>query len=217
MTNIRNGIVERASVGGASTTPFTTSTYAGLPAVSSNSGKNYQVTDIGTGGSLWYSNGTIWKPQSGIVNLFTTTTQVNTNAVINDVTLATYTLPAGIMGVSGLLRMRMNWHANTTGARNVFAKIQFGGATAINVMAVSVNGANSGCSLFEIFNNNSASSQGYDGFDSNTNTSANHISSGVTPLTVNTANAVTINFIGNVANVADTFWLDSATIDLVLN
>lgn len=52
------------------TTPIIGSyTFATLPAAASNSGAVARVTDVGatTAGSLWISNGTIWKPVNGSV------------------------------------------------------------------------------------------------------------------------------------------------------
>ena len=47
------------------------STFSGLPAASSVVvNQTYFVTDVGTNGSYWYSNGTAWLPVNGIINLF---------------------------------------------------------------------------------------------------------------------------------------------------
>jgi hypothetical protein len=49
--------------------PLLSATFATLPAAAANNGKTYFVSDVGLGGSLWYSNGTDWSPVNGAVIL----------------------------------------------------------------------------------------------------------------------------------------------------
>lgn len=50
-------------------TVYPTITFANLPAASANTGRIYNVSDVGVNGSLWQSNGTKWAPLNGTILL----------------------------------------------------------------------------------------------------------------------------------------------------
>ena len=49
---------------------FPATTFSSLPSASANAGAQNYVTDVGTSGSYWVSNGVSWNPVGGVINLF---------------------------------------------------------------------------------------------------------------------------------------------------
>lgn len=64
-------------------------------------------SDIGIdGGSLWWSNGTRWKPVGGVCRLLRTVTPISkSNANTSQGNLSTYTMPAGLMRTGDALEL----------------------------------------------------------------------------------------------------------------
>jgi hypothetical protein len=82
------------------TTPIIGSyTFATLPSAASNSGATARVTDIGpaTAGSLWISNGTIWKPVGGRVTLATLASRVSAAGGAAETIAHQFQLPAAFL------------------------------------------------------------------------------------------------------------------------
>lgn len=115
------------------TTPGITSyTFATLPAASGVSGKIARVTDIGpaTAGSLWISNGTIWKPVNGRVTLGTLATRFNQTAGSGEAVAFQVQLPAAFFTSLDRVRIYQTHSkagATTTGTRTI--KIGTAGTT----------------------------------------------------------------------------------------
>lgn len=106
------------------TTPIIGSyTFATLPSAAANSGATARVTDIGpaTAGSLWLSNGTIWKPVNGRVTLGTLAARYNRAAGLGESSPPAFQvlLPAAFLSVLDRIRIYgtiSKAGATTTGA-----------------------------------------------------------------------------------------------------
>ena len=70
--------------------------YANLPAAGANTWRIYMVTDIGIGGSLWFSDGSRWKPVGGRVTLDVANTLPVVTGTVETITHQ-YTIPAGLL------------------------------------------------------------------------------------------------------------------------
>jgi len=129
-----------------------------------------------------------------------------TNSTV-ETTLATYVLPAGIMGLNGAVRI--SYIMTYTGSTNVKSlRPKFGGTA---VFTSSRNGATQTLDSlqFTLTNRGNASSQ--------ITTPTFATGGALTPITmaINTANAVTITITGQCAALAETITLEAYTIELL--
>ena len=108
---------------------YPTSVFASLPTpATAGAGAVYLVTDIGSGGTLFVSNGTIWRPVGGQCVLAQSFVQSATTGSITENTLATVTIPAGVMTANGILEIESLW-SMTSNANNKRARLRFSGAS----------------------------------------------------------------------------------------
>lgn len=97
---------------------FTTSLWASLPAASSvTTGTIYRVTDIGTGGSLFMSTGSRWKPVNGTVNLAVGYPNTIVTGTTAETLVATVPIPANLFGANDYLRLEFQLN-NPDGSGN---------------------------------------------------------------------------------------------------
>ena len=121
---------------------YPTSSFASLPSASSaGAGAIYRVTDLGTGGALYISTGSIWKPLGGYAVIgFSLTPSSTITGTTAETTAATFTVPAGLMTATGGLVVESAWIF--TGANgNRTTRTRFGGASG-TVYGASVVGSN---------------------------------------------------------------------------
>ena len=98
------------------------STWANKPATAPL-GQVICITDIGEDGSLWRGNGTKWNRLHAI-SLYRTTTEVYLTGTTTETTLATVTIPAGVMGPNGRLVLHFIWSFNNSaGAKTLRVKL----------------------------------------------------------------------------------------------
>lgn len=105
-------------------------TWAELQAISAaaNSGKRYFVSDVGTAGSDWISNGVDWYPISGHVLLAKSGEAVTIGATSGaEVAAATITIPGGLMGANGQLRISTLWTASAANTNSKVGRLRLGG------------------------------------------------------------------------------------------
>lgn len=117
----------------------------------------------------------------------------------DETTLATYTLPAGAMGLNGTLRIHLNF-TGTSNSNSKSIKIRCNG-TNINTLSFTTTPQTP---TYYWSNRNSASSQLL---------SINTTTKGAT--TIDTSVAVTIDFIGQLGTGTDTETLEGYTIELL--
>ncbi len=128
-------------------------TWANKPSVAPL-GQIICVTDVGENGSLWRGNGTKWVRLNQI-KIFSLSAPVSLTGSTSVVTLATITIPAGLIGVNGKLKIYPLW--STTNNANVKTlRVLLGGSTCTTMPSQSVPN-NSG--LVILRNANSESSQ----------------------------------------------------------
>ena len=181
-------------------------TWANKPSVAP-SGQIICVTDVGENGSLWRGNGTKWVRLNPI-KVFSLSAPVSLTGSTSVVTLATITIPAGLLGANGKLKIYPLW-ATTNNANVKTLRAVFGGSTCTTMTSQSVPN-NSG--LVIIRNTNSESAQ---------KTSSGLVAGigssfgGIALTTVDTTAATTLVISGQLAVGTDTLTLEDLFIEVV--
>lgn len=127
-------------------------TWANKPSVAP-SGQIICVTDVGENGSLWRGNGTKWVRLNPI-KIFSLSAPVSLTGSTSVVTLATITIPAGLIGANGKLKIYPLW-STTNNANTKTLRVIFGGSTCTTMTSQSVPN-NSGLLIIRNTNNESA-------------------------------------------------------------
>jgi len=180
-------------------------TWANKPSVAP-SGQIICVTDVGENGSLWRGNGTKWVRLNPI-KIFSLSVPVLT-ASTSVVTLATITIPAGLMGANGKLKIYPLW-ATTNNANFKTLRVVFSGSVCSTMTSQNVPN-NSG--LLIIRNINSESVQKCSsGLVAGIGSSSGSIASP----TVDTTAATTITITGQLAVGGDTMTLEDLFVEVV--
>ena len=181
-------------------------TWANKPSVAP-SGQIICVTDVGENGSLWRGNGTKWVRLNPI-KVFSLSAPVVLTGSTSVVTLATITIPAGLLGANGKLKIYPLW-ATTNNANVKTLRLNIGGAVLSTMTSQSVPN-NSG--LLIIRNINSESAQKCSsGLVAGIGSSAGSIAS----TTIDTTAATTITITGQLAVGTDTLTLEDLFVEVV--
>jgi len=181
-------------------------TWANKPSVAPN-GQIICVTDVGENGSLWRGNGTKWVRLNPI-KIFSLSAPVSLTGSTSVVTLATITIPAGLMGANGKLKIYPLW-STTNNANAKTLRALFGGSTCSTMVSQS-NPNNSG--LLIIRNTNSESAQKCSsGLVAGIGASFGSIAS----ITIDTTAATTITLTGQLAVGTDTMTLEDLFVEVV--
>ena len=180
-------------------------TWANKPSVAPL-GQIICVTDVGENGSLWRGDGTKWVRLNPI-KIFSLSVPVSTSST-SVVTLATITIPAGLMGANGKLKIYPLW-ATTNNANIKTLRLNIGGTLCSTMTSQSIPN-NSG--LLIIRNINSESVQKCSsGLVAGIGASSGSIGSP----TVDTSAATTITITGQLAVGTDTLTLEDLFIEVV--
>jgi len=181
-------------------------TWANKPSVAPL-GQIICVTDVGENGSLWRGNGTKWVRLNPI-KIFSLSAPVSSTGSTSVVTLATITIPAGLMGANGKLKIYPLW-STTNNANAKTLRLNIGGALCSTMTSQSVSN-NSG--LLIIRNTNSESVQKCSsGLVAGIGASFGSIAS----TTIDTTAATTITITGQLAVGTDTMTLEDLFIEVV--
>jgi hypothetical protein len=181
-------------------------TWANKPSVAPL-GQIICVTDIGENGSLWRGNGTKWVRLNPI-KVFSLSAPFSLTVSTSVVTLATITIPAGLLGANGKLKIYPLW-ATTNNANVKTLRLNIGGAVCSTMTSQSVPN-NSG--LLIIRNINSESAQKCSsGLVAGIGSSAGSIAA----LTVDTTAATTLVISGQLAVGTDTMTLEDLFVEVV--
>jgi len=181
-------------------------TWANKPSVAP-SGQIICVTDVGENGSLWRGNGTKWVRLNPI-KIFSLSAPVSLTGSTSAVTLATITIPAGLLGANGKLKIYPLW-STTNNANTKTLRLNIGGALCSTMTSQSVPN-NSG--LLIIRNTNSESAQKCSsGLVAGIGSSFGSIASP----TVDTTAATTLLISGQLAVDTDTLTLEDLFIEVV--
>ena len=181
-------------------------TWANKPSVAPL-GQIICVTDVGENGSLWRGDGTKWVRLNPI-KIFSLSAPVSLTGSTSAVTLATITIPAGLLGANGKLKIYPLW--STTNNANVKTlRAVLSGITCTTMTSQSVPN-NSG--LLIIRNINSESAQKCSsGLVAGIGASSGSIASP----TVDTSAATTITITGQLAVGTDTLTLEDLFVEVV--
>lgn len=203
MSSVTNQIVSGV------TDTVITSTWATLPSATSYIGTAF-VSDIGTHGSLWRSDGSTWGLVGGLCVLAHSGVAVSAGAVTTEETLFSMTIPGGSMGPNGALRVTTLF-TTTNSANNKTMRIKLG-ATAFAAQVGTTN------ATFEnipqtIRNRGSEASQvTFPTANAHTGTATG---SAITTGTENTAIDLVLSITGQKATGAEVLTLESYTIELI--
>lgn len=81
-------------------------TWANRPAATIGAGVTIFVTDVGVDGSIWISNGTVWKPTS-IINLHRLVTPVTGgNGTAEEALIVSNVIPAAVLSIGRVLQVK---------------------------------------------------------------------------------------------------------------
>ena len=181
-------------------------TWANKPSVAP-SGQIICVTDVGENGILCRGNGTKWVRLNPI-KVFSLSAPVSLTGSTSAVTLATITIPAGLLGANGKLKIYPLW-ATTNNANQKTLRAIFSGSTCSTMVSQSVPN-NSG--LVIIRNTNSESAQKC---SSGLVAGIGASSGSIAVLTVDTTAATTLVISGQLAVGTDTLTLEDLFIEVV--
>jgi len=180
-------------------------TWANKPSVAPN-GQIICITDIGENGSLWRGNGTKWVRLNPI-KIFSLSAAVVLTGTTSVVTLATITIPAGLLGENGKLKIYPLW-ATTNNANVKTLRLNIGGP--LSTMTSQSVPNNSG--LLIIRNINSESVQKCSsGLVAGIGSSIGSIASP----TIDTSAETTITITGQLAVGGDTMTLEDLFVEVV--
>ena len=181
-------------------------TWANKPSVAPL-GQIICVTDIGENGSLWRGNGTKWVRLNPI-KIFSLSAPVSLTGSTSVVTLATITIPAGLLGANGKLKIYPLW-ATTNNANVKTLRAVFGGSTCTTMTSQSVPN-NSGLVIIRN-TNNEATQKCSSGLVAGIGASFGSIA----VLTIDTTAATTLGISGQLAVGTDTLTLEDLFIEVV--
>jgi len=181
-------------------------TWANKPSVAPL-GQIICVTDVGENGSLWRGNGTKWVRLNQI-KFYSLSAPVSLTGSTSVVTLATITIPAGLLGANGKLKIYPLW-ATTNNVNQKTLRAIFSGSTCSTMTSQSVPN-NSG--LVIIRNTNSESAQKTSsGLVAGIGASSGSIAS----TTIDTTAATTLVITGQLAVGTDTMTLEDLFVEVV--
>ncbi len=181
-------------------------TWANKPSVAPL-GQIICVTDVGENGSLWRGDGTKWVRLNPI-KIFSLSAAVVLTGTTTATTLATITIPAGLIGANGKLKIYPLW-STTNNANQKTLRASFGGSVCSTMVSQSVPN-NSG--LLIIRNINSESVQRCSsGLVAGIGASSGSIAFGA----IDTTAATTITITGQLAVGGDTMTLEDLFVEVV--
>ena len=92
-----------------------------LNPASYNPSQLFYVSDIGIGGSYWYSNGARWRAVNGACWLYNPTTPVAHSGAATTEKLGEFTIPAGLLQVGDILETHVSVDATAGGSSGVMS------------------------------------------------------------------------------------------------
>jgi hypothetical protein len=117
-------------------------TWANLPTPQEFGAGYVHIPDIGAGGSLWYSDGALWRPVNGSVLL---ASGANSNGFshtgnTDETDILTWKIPGGLMGPNGALELiAAGLHSNS--ANDKTYRVKTGSSGAVEFLRTNEDGA----------------------------------------------------------------------------
>jgi hypothetical protein len=102
--------------------------YAKLPPAATNPNAVMNVTDVGTPGGVWWSNGTRWLPYSRVTLARSAVRQCHTGDLTEFKFNGQAVVPSNAMGTDGRLEIRSTW-TFTLSKNDKIMRVRFGGMT----------------------------------------------------------------------------------------
>ncbi len=184
-------------------------TWATLPAASAYIGNAF-VSDIGSHGSLWRSDGSTWGLVGGLCVLSQSSVAVSAGAVTTEETLFSMTIPGGSMGPNGALRVTTLF-TTTNSANTKTMRIKLG-ATAFAAQAGTTNATWENIPQTIRNRGSEASQVTFPAANAHTGTATG---SAITTGTENTATDLVLAITGQKASAGEVLTLESYTIELI--
>lgn len=181
-------------------------TWANKPAIAPL-GQIICVTDIGENGSLWRGNGTNWVRLHSI-KFYDLPAAVVLTGTTSATTLATITIPAGLIGANGKVKFYPLW-SNTNNANPKTLRVVLNGATTVYTGTSQNSVHNSGLLILRNFNSETAQRM-----SSGMTAGLGSTTGSIAATTVNTTAALTVTVTGQLANSADTLTLESLFVEI---
>ena len=181
-------------------------TWANKPAIAP-SGQIICITDVGENGSLWRGNGTKWVRLHSIsfYNLSAAVVLTGTTSVT---TLATITIPAGLIGTNGKVKFYPLW-SNTNNASTKTLRVIINGAVTVYTATSQNSVHNSGLLILRNFN-----SETIQRMSSGMTAGLGSTTASIAATTINTTVPVTVAVAGQLANSADTMTLEGLFLEI---
>jgi len=178
--------------------PIPDYTWATRPSASTYDGYTIRITDVCVGGSLWISNGTRWYPVEKTINLVVSGAAIASSNTTAEHTLATVTVPAGMMDANTRATMTALFTCTNSGNAKD-GRIKFGG-TPYSVVG-HLNRTISAFAAVVIANNSTSSQKGQ-------NDSTFSITGSLASSTHDTTAAVNFTITAQKAVAGETFTLE---------
>jgi hypothetical protein len=168
-------------------------------------GNLFFATDVGQSGGLFQSNGTSWVPVAPIL-LGGSGVAASVTGTTDETALATVSVPAGTMGLSGAVEIRTTWtYTNSANSKNL--RVRFGGIAGTQYGLIGVTTTATLSDVRRIRNRASASSQ-VSSATSGLSTPYGTSSSAIVTSSINTASAVDVSITGQLTNTGETITLE---------
>lgn len=174
-------------------------TWATKPSAASNKDRIIRITNIGTNGSFFQSNGTRWFPVFGDVTLACDGVGYTATGTTSETELVSVTIPGGLMSSNGQLEVVSYWsETNNANAKTIRMKIGgFSGTSMNTITSVSFFTMNN---LLIIRNDNSTTAQR--GMPSST-TGVGTSTTSVSTAAIDTSVDFQLTFTGQVTVITD--------------
>jgi len=181
-------------------------TWATKPSVAPND-QIICITDVGENGSLWRGNGTRWVRLHSI-KFYDLSAAVVLTGTTSATTLATITIPAGLIGTNGKVKFYPLW-SNTNNANNKTLRVVLNSWTTVYTGTVQNSVHNTGLLILRNFNSETAQRMS-SGMTAGLGSSTGSIAAA----TIDTTAAVTVAVTGQLANSADTMTLEGLFVEI---
>ena len=181
-------------------------TWANKPSVAPL-GQIICVTDVGENGSLWRGNGTKWV-RLHCIHFYNLPAAVVVTGTTAEVALATISIPAGLIGSKGKVKLHPLFSA-TNNANNKTVRIKLGVSTGY----ISTSSGYAQLSSLVIFRN--FNSESVQKVTSGLPAGLGSTGASSQSLTIDTSAAITLTITGQLAVGTDTMTLESLFLELV--
>lgn len=166
------------------------------------------ITDVGENGSLWRGNGTTWVRLHSI-KIYDLSAAVVLTGTTSATTLATITIPAGLIGTNGKVKFYPLW-SNTNNANTKTLRVVLNSGTTVYTGTAQNSVHNTGLLILRNFNSETTQRM-----SSGMTAGLGSTTGSIAAVTIDTTAAVTVTITGQLANSADTMTLESLFVEIV--